>query len=153
MELWRVARALGVLALSLAPMTVIAQSADQVNDANNPLTPSITANLQDQWAPQLYDTDGGTNAGLLRGVLPHLLRGLPQIVRATLPIVTPPDVSGNKTRLGDLNLIDLALFKKSGLALGFGPQLTVPTATDSLLGTGKWQRASPPSLLPRNRGV
>jgi hypothetical protein len=30
MELWRVARALGVLALSLAPMTVIAQSADRL---------------------------------------------------------------------------------------------------------------------------
>jgi hypothetical protein len=70
-------------------------------------------------------------------MLPHLLGGLPQIVGAALPIVTAPDVSGNKTGLGDLNLIDLALFKRSGLALGFGPQLTVPTATDSLLAVGR----------------
>ncbi len=127
--------------LFLVPVGLRAQTSDQVNDANNPLTPSITANLQDQWAPQLYDSNASTNAALLRGVLPHLLGGVPQILRGTLPIATAPSASGsgNTTGLGDLNLFDLALFKEGGVALGIGPQLTIPTATDSVLGTGKWQ--------------
>ena len=134
---------LGVFALAglaLSP-ALCAQSEDQVNAANNPLTPTITANLQDQWAPQLYDSDASSNAFLLRGVLPHLLGGVPQILRGTLPIATAPSTSGsgNTTGLGDLNLFDLALFKRDDLAFGIGPQLTIPTATDRALGTGKWQ--------------
>jgi hypothetical protein len=53
--------------------------------ANNPLTPAITVNLQDQGAPKLYDLDQGANSFLFRGVLPHKLGGLPRIVRFTLP--------------------------------------------------------------------
>jgi hypothetical protein len=82
------------------------------------------------------------------------LGGVPQIVRATLPIETAPDAGGNKTGLGDLNLIDLALFKKAGLAFGFGPQLTIPTATDSLLGTGKWQAGlAAVAIAPKSWGL
>jgi len=137
-----VARALTVaLALLVVPLGAMAQSTEQMNDANNPLTPTITANVQDQWAPQLYDSDNSTNALLLRGVLPHLLGGVPQILRATLPIATAPSTSGNgnTTGLGDLNLFDLAVFKGQGFVLGIGPQLTIPTASDHALGTGKWQ--------------
>ena len=123
----------------LWPLALCAQTSDQVNDANNPLTPAITANLQDQWAPRLYDSDADTNALLLRGVLPHLLGGVPQILRATLPIASAPGANGTTTGLGDLNLFDLALMKTGGVMLGLGPQLTIPTATDPVLGTGKWQ--------------
>jgi len=127
------------VALSLAPLTLSAQTTDEVNEANSPLTPSITANVQDLYAPRLYDSDGSSNSLLLRGVLPHALGGIPQIVRGTLPITSAPDVNGNTRGLGDLNLFDLALFKQGTMALGIGPQLTVPTATDPVLGTGKWQ--------------
>src|SRR5262245_49546877 len=96
--------------LLLSPSALRAQTSDQVNASNNPLTPTITANLQDQWAPSLYGSDGSTNAALLRGVLPHLLGGVPQILRGTLPIATAPSASGsgNTHGLGDLNLFDLA---------------------------------------------
>jgi len=135
----RLRRAAFVAACVALPAGVPAQTSDEVNEANNPLTPAITVNLQDQWAPRLYDSDDKTNALLLRGVLPHLLGGVPQILRATLPIVTAPSADGNKTGLGDLNLFDLVLMKRGKVMLGFGPQLTLPTATDAVLGTGKWQ--------------
>ena len=61
------------VALSLAPLTLSAQTTDEVNEANSPLTPSITANVQDLYAPRLYDSDGSSNSLLLRGVLPHAL--------------------------------------------------------------------------------
>src|SRR5262249_22528354 len=136
------------------PIAVQAQSADQVNEANNPLTPAITANLQDQWAPSLYDSDNSTNALLLRGVLPHVLGGVPQILRATLPIATAPSAGGNKTGLGDLNLFDLVLMKREKVMLGVGPQLTLPTATDTVLGTGKWQAGlAAVAIAPQSWGL
>src|SRR5690349_8745401 len=50
-------------------------TAEDVNAANNPLTPKITINFHDQWAPELYDVDEASNAFLFRGVVPHKLGG------------------------------------------------------------------------------
>jgi hypothetical protein len=120
-----------------------AQSADEMNKSNNPLTPSLGLNLQTQYVGRYYglDDDVDSNAFLLRGVLPHKLFGQPQIIRATLPIVTTPDVPGadRHTDVGDLNLFDLFLFKADGIQFGIGPQLTAPTAGRDETGTGKWQ--------------
>jgi hypothetical protein len=132
-------------------------SSDDVNKANNPLTPAITVNFQDQGAPQLFDLDQGSNAFLMRGVLPHKLGGLPQIVRYTLPVVTTPDGKGGTvTGLGDLNVFDLALipWKSARAVFGFGPQFTFPTASETLTGTGKWQAgAAAVFVAPRKWGI
>jgi hypothetical protein len=128
--------------LCFAASIAIAQEgteADQANEANNPLTPKITINFQDQWAPELYDSDDDTNALLLRGVIPHKLFGPGQLFRFTLPVVTAPTASGDTTGLGDLNLIDLFPFKAGNVEIGIGPQLTLPTASQDETGTGKWQ--------------
>jgi len=69
-------------------------SAEDVNAANNPLTPKITINFHDQWAPELYDVGEGSNAFLFRGVVPHKLGGIAQLFRYTLPVVTAPDATG-----------------------------------------------------------
>ncbi|MGO4393003.1 hypothetical protein AB4Z46_16765 [Variovorax sp. M-6] len=114
-----------------------------MNAANNPLTPTIGLNLQNQYSGRYYglgDADG--NAALLRGTLPHKLFGAPQIVRATLPVVTTPNsdlTGGRHTGVGDLNLFDVFLFQAGGMQLGVGPQLTIPTASRDETGTGKWQ--------------
>lgn len=119
-----------------------AQTADEMNAANNPLTPMVGANLQDQYIGRYYGLgDEDSNALLLRGTLPHKLFGHPQILRATLPVVTTPDLppDGRHTGAGDLNLFDLFLFKEGHVEVGFGPQLTIPTASRDETGTGKWQ--------------
>jgi len=132
-------------------------SSNDVNKANKPLTPAITVNFQDQGAPQLYDLDEGANSFLMRDVLPHKLGGLPQIIRFTLPVVTTPNGKGGEaTGLGDLNLFDLAIFplKKARMALGFGPQFTFPTATETLTGTGNWQAGlAAVAVPPRKWGI
>lgn len=140
-------------------MDVAAQkptSAD-VNKANNPLTPAITVNFQDQGVPELYDLDQGSNAFLMRGVLPYKLGGVPQIIRYTLPVETVPNNNGGSaTGLGDLNLFDLAIFPlpKAKMALGFGPQFTFPTASETLTGTGKWQAGvAVVGIAPRKWGL
>jgi hypothetical protein len=122
------------------PVTGAAQTSQEVNEANNPLTPKLTINLQDIYVTSYYGLpDSDSNTGLLRGVLPHRLFGWPQILRATVPIVTSPDAPlGSTTGLDDINVFDVCLFKAGGGELGFGPQLTVGSATDDRLGTGKW---------------
>jgi hypothetical protein len=128
------------LVLSL-PMIGGAQTSQEVNEANNPLTPKLTINLQNTYIPSYYGRpDSDANTGLLRGTLPHRLFGWPQILRATVPIVTSPDAPlGSTTGLGDINLFDLFPFKAGHIELGFGPQLTIDSATDDRLGTGTWQ--------------
>jgi hypothetical protein len=111
------------VALTVLAATAAAQkpSGTDVNKANNPLTPAITINFQDQGQPLLYDLDQSANSILLPGVLPYKLFGLSQIIRYTLAVSTVPNgTGGTATGLGDLNLFDLALFPlpKAKMALG-----------------------------------
>ena len=86
-------RTRGALFIMLLSASAGAQkpSADDVNKANNPLTPAITVNFQNQGQPQLYDLDQGSNAFLLRGVVPYKIGGIPQLLRYTLPVVSAPN--------------------------------------------------------------
>ncbi|AMR80288.1 hypothetical protein [Cupriavidus nantongensis] len=140
----RGAGCMAAVAAAVAPAFAQAAgpSTADMNASNNPLSPTITLNLQDQYVGRYYglgDEDG--NSVLLRGTVPHKLFGLPQIVRFTLPVVTTPGVApdGSKTGLGDLNLFNLVLMKGLGMEWGIGPQLTIPTASRDQTGTGKWQ--------------
>ena len=132
-------------------------SADDVNRANNPLTPAITVNFQNQAQPQLYDLDQGSNAFLLRGVVPYKIGGIPQLLRYTLPVVSAPNgTGGTTTGVGDLNLFNIFpfLWKQKKMELGLGPQFTFPTATETATGTGKWQAGVVAlAVAPRKWGI
>lgn len=52
-------------------------------------------------------------------------------------MTSPDEPLGSTTGLGDINMFDLFLFKAGGVEFGFGPQLTIDSATDDRLGTGK----------------
>lgn len=132
----------GLLGLRTLPSHGQQVGNDDMNAANNPLQPSLGLNFQNQYTGRLYGLgDKDANSFLLRGVMPHKLFGAPQLLRATLPVTTTPNVPpmGDKTGLGDFNLFDIFIFKREGLEIGIGPQLTIPTATRDETGTGKWQ--------------
>jgi hypothetical protein len=136
-----------LLATTLAPaFFAVADNAETTNKSNNPLNLAPGANLQDYYTPRLYDTNAHTNDALLRGTLPiapNDFIGVPQLLRATLPISTrPAPHSGYSTGIGDLNLFDIFLLKTEGVQLGIGPQITAPSAEQDKLGTGKWQAGS-----------
>ena len=138
----RPTRLLFASVFSVASGLALAQSADDMNKANNPLAPTIGVNLQDQYVGSYYGLDDvDSNAFLLRGTLPHKAFGLPQIFRYTLPFATSPNIApdGRTTNVGDLNVFDVAVFKAGGVEIGIGPQLTVPSAGSDRTGTGKWQ--------------
>ena len=132
-------------------------SPEDVNAANNPLTPKITFNVQDQAALELYDLEQGSNALLFRGLIPHKLGGRGQLFRFTLPIVTAPDGQGGSVNgLGDLNIFNLVPFalKQARMEVAVGPQFTFPTASDDLTGTGTWQAGfAAMAVAPRPWGL
>lgn len=130
--------------LAIASSTAQAQSAaEDANKSNNPLSAAASFNLQNFYTPSLFGTSGHTNDFLLRPTIPMGPNGLvpvPQIFRMTVPISTRPDPAGGyQTGLGDINLFDIFLVHGGALEVGVGPLVTLPTATDPTLGTGKWQ--------------
>lgn len=139
----RIVRVLLMAQLSLTPLAAYSQaSASDANQSNNPLNPAPGLNIQNSYSPNLYGINAHTNDFLLRGTLPMLpsrLIGVPQILRATVPISTRPQADGSYTTgLGDINIFDIFLLNRIGGAeIGVGPLLTIPTATDKELGTGK----------------
>ncbi len=132
-----------LLAALVTPLAAQADNADVANKSNNPLNPAPGLNAQNYYTPSLYGNDRYTNDLLLRGTLPIMpgkLIGVPQILRATVPLSTRPTLDDDmKTGLGDINVFDIFLLKTEGIQLGIGPLLTIPTASRDELGTGKWQ--------------
>ncbi len=149
------ATGLGPIAEARA-QSAAASAGNAVNEANNPLTPKITLNLQDYFIPSLNRTGGReANQALLRGLVPTNAFGVPQLVRFTLPVVTNPTFpNGTTTALGDLTLFDLAVFPMKGVILGAGPLLVAPTATSRDTGSGRWQAgAAAVAVAPQKWGL
>ncbi|WP_153074377.1 hypothetical protein [Paraburkholderia bonniea] len=118
-------------------------TADAANQSNNPLNLAASFNIQNFFVPSLFGVGAHTNDLLLRPTIPVGPMGpigVPQIFRATIPVSTRPDPNGGyNTGLGDINLFDIFLLSEGEVQLGVGPLVTMPTATDPSLGTGKWQ--------------
>lgn len=113
-------------------------SESDVATANNPIAPMNALYFQNYYAPTVYGVPGSSNLLDLRGVV---VSGR-QIVRATLPISTSEGSNGNQqSGLGDFNVFDAirASPEESKNVLAVGPMLVAPTATNPLLGQGKWQ--------------
>ncbi len=102
------------------------------------LDTKITINFHDQAAPDLYDLDQGSNALLFRGLVPHKLGGIGQLLRYTLPVVTAPDGQGGTvTGLGDLNVLDLFPF----------------ALKESLGQAGRWQSPYHDTMIDHDKNV
>ncbi len=142
------------LLFSLSTQSVKAQDA-AANEANNPLTPKVTINLQDYYTPSFYGlpkTDA--NSFLLRGIIPMKLGGLPQLFRFTLPVSTVPTFDGHRSGVGDLTLMDLFVIPGKPITFAVGPLLVAPTASDDATGSGRWQAgAAGVAIAPQSWGL
>lgn len=134
----RVGLLLLLVAVGAAPAG-LGQTAAEVAKANNPLAPVTAINFHDYYVPTLYGIpDQSANAMLLRPVLATSR----MIIRGTLPLSTVPLGAGDPASgLGDFSIFDAFLLtsSESRTQFGLGPLLVVPTATDDVLGAGKWQ--------------
>jgi len=130
---------------------------DLAAQARDP-TASLTAfQIRYDYTASFYgvsDADQGTI--VLQPIIPFKLGELRNIARITVPYVTnapdfgalsdidqdpvPPNYvpTKDKSGLGDIALLDAVIFDASWGRWGIGPVLSVPTASDDALGTGKW---------------
>jgi len=75
------------------------------------------------------------------------------ITRTILPVIVQKDVIGDASQAG-LSDTSLSLFlspKESSIIWGVGPVILMPTATDSLLGSGQWG-AGPSAVVLKQQG-
>ena len=113
---------------------------DLSSQSNNPAAPLKELQFQTWYNPAYFGTQGEGNLFLIRPVIPSKPNGWfpASISRPTIPIVSSPD---GRSGLGDLNFVSVVFpFPTSQhFRLGLGPTLTLPTATSSVLGQGKWE--------------
>jgi hypothetical protein len=114
--------------------------------ANNPLANMTALNFSNYYTPKLTDApaDAYMNTAWIRFAKPFA--GGKLLTRISLPLNTigmPDSSSGSINAVngpGDINaFVSYSFISKPGATVGIGPNLTVPTATEYELGTGKWQ--------------
>lgn len=124
----------------------LTHAADQ---ATNPL--AFVTKFQIQPNYTLLDNDGDELNLIFRIMQPSKTIGLPfikskhpekiyTIYRLEAPIIsqTVPDNATDATGLSDLIFIDVIAFTQKWGVLGIGPALSMPTASSTYLGSGKW---------------
>jgi hypothetical protein len=97
------------------------------------MTNSVAIYFQNYYAPTVYGVPGSSNLLDLR----TLVVSGKQIIRATLPISSGDDGTGNQqSGLGDFNFFDAIRVspEESKDVLAAGPLLVAPTATNRSLG-------------------
>lgn len=112
---------------------------DASAQANNPLANMTALNFQNYYIGDFTTRlpDSG-NQFWVRYAQPFNVRDTLWLMRASLPVISysKPDEFG----LGDFNVFAAYLIptKNPAVSVGIGPQLTMPSATDSILGSEKW---------------
>lgn len=113
---------------------------------SNPLAALISVPLQLNYDDGVGPNDAGNRTQLkIQPVIPvSISENWNMISRTILPIVSQHDIypgAGTQNGLGDTSQSFFFSPKaptKGGWVLGIGPALLIPTATDDLLGSGKW---------------
>ena len=106
-------------------------------DANNPLASIKAVSFHNIYSPSLCGMDGTLNTTWLRYAQPFGR----VLMRASMPINSINAGEINRSGLGDFTVFGAYILSKPGshMQFGVGPLLAIPTASYSVLGTGKWQ--------------
>jgi len=115
-----------------------APAAPSSTEANNPLAKFQAFNVHNYYVPALSEADNqNANTFWLRYAQPFGK----WLFRASLPASRVPTAdSKTMSGLGDVNAFAAYLFDTGDPAISFGvgPQFTLPTASETETGTGKW---------------
>jgi hypothetical protein len=129
---------------SAAVATAQEQSAAELaKAAQNPVAKLISVPFQNNTAFGIGPNDQTQNVLNIQPVIPFGLGSNWNLITRTIaPLISQPDPaagSGGTFGLGDVNLsLFLSPAGGSGLLWGVGPILSLPTATDDVLGSGKF---------------
>ncbi len=134
-----------VLTLNAQEKNAANETSASAAQANNPLANMTALSFQNYYFPKLAESpeDAFMNTTWVRFAKPIAKGKL--LLRASMPFSTlgVPNVNGvvNTTSgLGDFNaFLSYNFISNATTTMGIGPSITAPTATDDLLGAGKWQ--------------
>ena len=122
---------------------VVIDEAAAAAQANNPLANMKALNFQNYYTPKLTGSSYTANTLWARYAQPISVGDTNWLIRASLPLNTIPDFANNgkkTTGIGDFNVFAAYLMDVGDPAISFGvgPLLSLPTAQDDLLGSGKY---------------
>jgi hypothetical protein len=141
-------RLLTILSLFIAlPLADAAQQEPSAEDlakkTQNPVADLISVPLQSNWNFGAGSRDKTIYILNIQPVIPiSISQEWNLITRVITPVINQPSLfpgTNGATGLGDINpTLFLSPAKPGALIWGFGPTMTLPTATDRDLGSGKW---------------
>ena len=151
---------LGAALLLLCSQVVHAQDADLAKKLSNPIANLISIPFQFNYNDKMGPQENGRQAYLnVQPVIPISLNADWNVIsRTILPIINQNEIApgtGHQFGLGD---IAQSLFFSpkapgpGGIIWGVGPALQFPTATDSLLGAGKYAAGPTGVMLWQSNG-
>ena len=117
-------------------------AAELAKKLSNPIASMISVPFQSNFDFGIGPNEDGFRHTLnIQPVIPFKLGGNWNLVsRTILPIIHQSEVVPSTTQngLGDITQSFFFVPPTEGIIMGFGPALLIPTATDDLLGTGKF---------------
>ncbi|RUW54665.1 MAG: transporter [Mesorhizobium sp.] len=142
----------------LLPVQALADDADLAKQLSNPIASLISVPFQFNYDSGFGPDDGYRATLNIQPVVPISLNDNWNLIsRTILPIITQDDIagpSGSQSGLGDVTQ-SLFFSPKApgpgGVIWGVGPVMLLPTATDDLLGGGKWG-AGPTAVALKQAG-
>ena len=127
------------------------EQADLAKAAQNPVAAMISLPFQNNTLFGVGPDDGTANVLNIQPVIPFTVGDWNIINRTITPLIYLPDVTaglpelpegvnrGSTFGLGDINTSFYFSPAKPGpIIWGIGPSLTIPTATDNMIGSEKW---------------
>ena len=161
-----------ILALSMPAAAQQESSTEELaKKTQNPVADLISVPFQNNFNFNTGSKDATVYILNVQPVIPiHLTHDWNLITRTIMPIINQPSlfpgpnsISGSAWGLGDINpSLFLSPAKPGAVIWGAGPTFTIPTATDSKLGSGKfslgptavalvWTKASRRASLPATK--
>ncbi len=142
-SLVRIVTLIAFLLLMVVPSWAAEDSTELAKKTQNPVADLISVPLQNNFNFGMGPKNVTQYVLNVQPVIPFKLsEDWNLITRTILPIINQPSIaSGVESAfgLGDLNpSFFLSPGKPGALIWGVGPTFTLPTATDNLLGSGKW---------------
>ncbi len=127
-------------ALLCPSLPAIAQQ-DALTRANNPLADVSAFNNHNYYIGELTGIERPGNVTWARYARPLTFGETSWLARFSLPVSSLPLADGDREfGLGDFNAFAAWIIDTGNPAISFGigPQITIPTASDDALGSGKW---------------